>query len=180
VGALQRRRMTGGPMRTANAPPRPKVARHRRQLLGHVGARPVQDRPLRQVGEGPLQLGQAAVEHESDADPLIVGEEAQELRAPLGLDLRPRGRLQEAGRVQRLQVGQVLVGADRPDRHLTGGSGGRRGRRRCHVKRGYYPAHPRRLGRPSAAFRPPVRGVSAARPRLMGRSSAASGGRACL
>ena len=147
--ARQRRVTTGGPIRTANAPCSLRWRDHRVEPGPEVVAGPVDDRPLGQVGEVALDPGQLAVEDQRRADDLGAAEPADGLGAPLGLHLRPAGRLEEAGGRPASDEVAVLLGGDRAQRQ-----GGRHlGKATRDQTRPPYVSGPLRLQTPGARVR---------------------------
>ena len=120
VAACQRRVTTGGPIRMPNAPWPLRYAASGVSQRSEVGVEPVDVRPLGEVGEVALDLGDLAVEHEADAEelarPVVRVEPADRLATPLVLDLGPGGGLQEADGTLLSDVVEMFRAADGPDR----------------------------------------------------------------
>jgi hypothetical protein len=73
---------------------------------------PVQDGPLRQVGQGPLDDRGFAIEHQTRTDHLRAGHERHAFASPFALDLSPSRGLQEADVLPVREEPQVLSRRD--------------------------------------------------------------------
>ena len=91
------------------------VGDERLQVGVDVGAFPVEDGSLGQVGQVAGQLRQLSVQDESHSGEGVAVEEPNGLGTPLRFHLSPCGKLQEARLPTSRHEGQVLVGADRLD-----------------------------------------------------------------